>query len=163
ECRAFTPDGQSRGAAEETAAFTTTGEAHSGQDLVREALIQMPLKAGRYEIRCGAEDGAHHALGSVFVDAEVPDFVNAPIALSGAALSVTSLAPTAGRAALSAWLPVAPSTARTFDATQDVTAFVRVYRGRASDESAQLLATITNEADAVVDRRTIPITLGNTK
>ncbi len=48
-----------------------------------ELLSRLDLKPGRYELRIAASSHAANAVGSVFVDVDVPDFTKGPLALSG--------------------------------------------------------------------------------
>lgn len=66
--------------------------------------------------------------GTVFVDVEVPDFAKNPLSLSGLVLQRASAARVADKV-IAGLVPVAPTTVREFDSSDEVTVFLRVYQG----------------------------------
>jgi hypothetical protein len=94
-----------------------------------EAVDRLDLKPGRYEIRLSARDAVTGVTGGLYTDLTIPDFAHEKVSLSGVVISSAS-APPIGRAdALAKLIPVTPTAERTFAASDQVTAFVRVYQG----------------------------------
>ena len=94
-----------------------------------EVLSRVDLKPGRYQLRIAANVGSLMTSGSLYYDVEVPDFSKDGVSLSGLVLSATPSGEVAPRDALTAVMPVVPTTRRTFVPTDRVHAFVRVYQG----------------------------------
>lgn len=94
-----------------------------------EVLSRIDLKPGRYQLRIGASVGSLSTQGSVYYDIDVPDFSSAPVSMSGLVLSATGGGEVAPKDALTAVMPVIPTTRRTFAAEQQVSAFMRLYQG----------------------------------
>ena len=86
----------------------------------------LPLPAGRFMVRLAAESEGR--TGTVFVDVEVPDFAKNPLSLSGMVLQRASAARVADKV-IAGLVPVAPTTVREFDSSDEVTVFLRVYQG----------------------------------
>jgi VWFA-related protein len=118
---------------------------------VHDVHSRLPLRPGRYEIRVAVEHGGR--AGSVFVNVDVPDFAKADLALSDLVLARPG--PPASDGPLAGLLPVEPTTARTFDASDRVTAFLRIYQPARAGETPLTMATrILDEADTIVFQRT---------
>lgn len=94
-----------------------------------EVLTRIDLKPGRYQLRIAANVGSLLTSGSLYYDVDVPDFSKDGASLSGLVLSVTPSGEVAPRDALTAVMPVIPTSRRTFVPTDRVQAFVRVYQG----------------------------------
>jgi hypothetical protein len=91
-----------------------------------ELVSRLRLKPGRHEIRVALEDVGRQVKGSVYTYVTVPDFLKAPLSLSGVVLG-TRL-PTS-RSAFHDLLPVTPTVRREFSKTDRLMAFARVYQG----------------------------------
>jgi VWFA-related protein len=146
--RAFTPVGDPQG---EQLQRMRIAAGPSGR--AYDVLTQIALAPGRYAMRLSTRDIALDRTGSVYAFVEVPDFAREPISLSGAVVSVDqSLSGPSG--ALSALIPVVPTTRRTFDKTQHVTVFLRAYQGgRDPIRPSTLRVRIVNDSNsAVLDR-----------
>jgi VWFA-related protein len=127
--KAFSPEGDARGSTTQTVPIAIPS-ARRGSEFTRyEVLTRMDLKPGRYELRISTHSTTFDKRGSVYAEVEVPDFEKAPLSLSGVALSVTPGVPVAPVEALSAIVPVIPTTEREFARLDRVTAFLRVYQG----------------------------------
>ena len=98
-----------------------------------DALSAMELMPGRYELRVAADSSGR--AGSVFVDVEVPEFLNAPLSASGVVVS-TVQQPYAPSQMLAALLPVTPSSRRTFARNEPAELFLRFYQGGRSGMKA---------------------------
>lgn len=123
---AFSPDGSNRGSQRQNAQVVLRDGA-SG--LVRyEMLSKIDLKPGRYELRLAAHHTNLDKSGSVYADVEVPDFMKAPLSLSGAVLNLTPSLASAPKDGLAAVLPFAPTAERAFLVSQKVLAFLRAYQ-----------------------------------
>jgi VWFA-related protein len=124
---------------------------------------RLTLKPGRYELRAAVEDPAFAEVGSVFGYVDVPDYVHAPVSLSGLLLQTAGEPRPAGE-----WLddlvPVASTERRTFARSETVTGFVRVYQGLSRAAMAgYITAEIRDSNDRVVMRqesRTLPDQFG---
>lgn len=146
----YTPDGRRVGALQrQTATFTLVP---GGDDFLRyEVLTQVALAPGRYEVRVAAHRGTDNLNGSVYTDVVVPDFSNAPLSLSGVWLDASPGPSAVPRDALTSMLPVVPTASRNFKASDDVTAFFRVYQGGDAPLAAVLLTVrIVNDQDVMV-------------
>jgi hypothetical protein len=152
--RAFTPQGDERGAARLTA--NVAPAAASGPEAGKyEVHARLNLPPGRYELRASASSNAWGASGSVYGYVDVPDFAREPLSLSGITMTVTPPAIAGNTAVLEGLLPVVPTTRRAFAVTDRPSAFVRVYQSRnARSESIQATMRILDAADrAVVDAK----------
>ena len=94
-----------------------------------EVLSRVDLRPGRYQLRIAANVGSLMTSGSLYYDVEVPDFSKDGVSLSGVVLSATPGGEVAPRDALTAVMPVIPTTRRTYVPADRVLAFVRVYQG----------------------------------
>jgi hypothetical protein len=88
------------------------------------------LKPGRYEIRLALQTADGGPAGSVYTSVTVPNFAREPLALSGIFVERSSTGAAIPEELASA-LPVRPTAARTFSATDKVTIAARVYQRRA--------------------------------
>lgn len=95
-----------------------------------EVLTRIDLRPGRYQLRIAGHVGSLSTSGSLYSDVDVPDVTRAPVSLSAPVLSASPGPPVSPRNALEAFLPVVPTTRRTFAPADRVTAFLRVYQGR---------------------------------
>lgn len=128
QARAFTQDGRQRaGIIHKVESIVAATRRPDGRF---DVIVQLRLKPGAYALRCSADNRTLGVTGSVYADVEVPDFAKAPLSLSGVLLQVTP-APTSvfGTGEILAGLPIAPTTQRTFAATNRLNAFLRVYQG----------------------------------
>jgi len=91
-----------------------------------EVPLRLPLRAGRYELRVGAESSSG-AAGGVYVNADVPNFAKADLSLSGLILG-TLRGAAAQSDALADLVPVVPTVRREFAVTEAPLAFVRAYQ-----------------------------------
>ena len=89
------------------------------------------LKPGRYNIRASMYSTLRDSAGSVYTDFVVPDFGKAPLALSGLVIATVPEKPSMPAGEFRSWLPVVPTTTRSFAASDGATAFLRVYSGDA--------------------------------
>jgi hypothetical protein len=146
---AYGPDGRRRASRRQTVPVTLN---RPGQRAAVgfELLTRLDLAPGRYQVRLAAESSVHGirlsrlapevALigpgedtsprsGSVYFDLEVPNFLNAPLTLSGLVLSVSPPVVSGPPGALAPLLPVTPTTLREFYRDEAVGAYLRVYQG----------------------------------
>jgi VWFA-related protein len=99
-------------------------------DVGYEVLSHLTLQPGRYQLRIGAFLHSSKTSGSLYYDVDVPDVTKSPVALSALALTAVPGVATAVTGAMP-WLPVRPTTMRSFSGADQVQAFARVYqRGR---------------------------------
>jgi len=100
----------------------------------------LPVDPRRYQLRIGVRSTAAGSAGSVYQDVVVPDFGRRPLALSGIAIGTSrsqAPMPAARAATIAPYLPWPPTLRREFAASDDASAFVRVYR-RSARTSASL-------------------------
>jgi VWFA-related protein len=156
EVRAFDPEGRPRGIQQQKARL---GLAASGGDVQLELLTRLDLKPGAYQLRLAVHDRAQNRSGSVYADVDVPDFGKAAVSMSGVLLSASG-PQAAPRDALSPLVSIVPTARRTFDATDRVAAFVRVYQsGDVKKPAAPVPFTIrltgTDETPLVSQQQTL--------
>jgi VWFA-related protein len=124
-----------------------------------QALMNLDLKPGRYEIRAAVEDQTLGKSGSVYGYVDVPDFRKQAVTLSGVALGVQPGVPSTPLGALAPILPIVPSTRRQFTQSDVVTGFVRLYQGLSRPATpGYFVAEVRNEQDQVVYRQETRIT-----
>jgi len=153
QASAFTPDGTSRGSSRATAHIAlrqgTSGE--FGYELV----TSLNLPPGRYELRLATYSGALEKTGSVFTDVVVPDFTNAPLALSSVVVYGTPAIPSGPKGALSHMLPWSPTTNRDFSREDIITMFVRAYQtSKAKPVAVPLNVKVLGLGDQVLSDKT---------
>jgi hypothetical protein len=120
-------------------------------------LARLPVaRPGPYHLRLSARSEASDVRGSVYVDVDVPDFSKAPLSLSGVVMnSALTSTPVAPPRVLRDLAPLAPTTERTFAASDIVTAFLRVYQGgRDKLAPVTMTAAIADAAGAGVFAKT---------
>jgi VWFA-related protein len=129
--RAFTADGDPRGADTQTIPITVPAARGGAETSRYDVLARLELpKPGKYEVRLSAHSGISNTRGSVYVDVEVPDFRRDPLSLSGVVMNaLMGGGPVAPARLLNDLTPVVPTTERTFSTADLVTAFVRIYQG----------------------------------
>jgi VWFA-related protein len=145
----FTPDGIAVGKPQlQTASLTVV----PGTSEVRyEVLTERALKPGRYTFRVSAHRATDGLAGSVYTDVVIPDFRNAALSVSGVFLEVRPGIPAIPREGLTGLLPITSSASREFIASDQVTAFFRVYQGgRRPLAAVPLGVRIVNERDDVI-------------
>ena len=99
-----------------------------GPDRQVQIVDRLDLPPGRYQLRAGVTSVRRQTSGSVYADLDVPDFMKAPLSLSGVALSDPRITRVVSAEATGRLLPVVPMTTRSFDRTAVVTSFVEVYQ-----------------------------------
>ncbi len=150
--RAFTPEGESRGATVKQAVHLALSSSIDAT-LHYDVLSRIDLPPGTYELRISAHSGAIDKEGGVYADLVVPDFTKDPIALSGALLSLSPSRNVAPSDALTPLVPILPTSQRTFTRFARVSAFVRIYEaGKSSFTPVTLRTRVINDKDvAAVD------------
>jgi hypothetical protein len=157
---AFDMSGRPKGGRRQTIGLTLGAAAAA--DAEYEVTSRLPLAPGRYEIRMAAVvDGR---AGSVFTTVEIPDFARAPLSLSGLVVERRPPLPSS-TGLLGDLLPVAPTAARTFAASDWASVFLRLYQGgnrplapvqlglRITDLQDMVVHTETSELDAATFSR----------
>jgi hypothetical protein len=124
---AFTPDGVARGTSQQAVVALRGSASEAPGDY--EALSQIQLKPGRYELRIAAHSVASNVVGSVFADVDVPDFARQPLSMSGVLIERQPALPSAPRQAFASIVPIVPTAERTFARTDSASVFLRVYQG----------------------------------
>ena len=122
-----------------------------------EVLSRLALPPGRYELRIGTETGARQR-GSVYTFVDVPNFAKDDLSLSGLVLDKRS--PTrsvASEEALKDFVPVLPTAAREFRATDLVTSFLRVYQSSSRPTPVSVVARVVNDRNETVFEQKTPL------
>jgi len=138
---AFTQEGAARGSMRY--GTTVTLRPGPGGPIEFEILTGLMLKPGRYQLRMSAFVGAENRSGSVFYDIDIPDFARRPVSLSGLLLTADPKPISTDTDRIKAYVPIGPTARRTFRASDQVTAFARIYQG------GQMLDSTQNRAAAV--------------
>jgi hypothetical protein len=113
-----------------------------------EVLTSLDLKPGRYQLRMAAHVGSLGSSGSLYADVDVPDLSKTPVTLSSAVLTVTPALVAAPADAFRDFLPVVPTTQRTFTRSDQVSAFLRVHQGgRGALQAVPLRAVLRDAKD----------------
>jgi len=149
---AFSPDGVRRASRKQTIPVTLK-RAGGGTLVGYELLSSLELDPGRYHIRVAAEsrtggvqprpgvpgvglfdpdEDLSPRSGSVYTDVDIPDFLDAPLSLSGLALMMRPSPASGPPKAFAKLLPDPPTTVREFYGDEQVTGFVRVSQKAAS-------------------------------
>jgi hypothetical protein len=116
-----------------------------------DALMQIPVKPGRYEVRVAAHRLTDDVSGSVFADVVVPDFSSERISMSGVFLTAMSGPTGVPKEAFAQFVPVPPTASREFMRGDDLTAYFRVYQGgNHPPADVPLTFRLVNEKDEVV-------------
>jgi hypothetical protein len=120
-------------------------------DIQYEVLAPVTLKPGHYDLRITTSSTFSDRIGSVNCEVEVPDFAKEPLSLSGVVLSADPSGFVAPRDALRAFLPVVPTSRRSFFRGESATAFLRAYQGGEEPPApATLAVSIADSRGAVV-------------
>jgi VWFA-related protein len=123
-----------------------------------EAVSNVKLEPGTYELRVAIRHEQAGDVGSVHTYVDVPDFDNDPLTLSGVVLHDAS-APTATPAdALGGVVEVAPTTRREFTSGQRIVALVRTYQRR-QDQRIPVAVTFRVLDQQLREIVTEPVTL----
>ena len=155
---AFTEDGRPQGNFQLVSAIS--GEKISGEnppDILEargEILGRIALKPGRYALRVSAISRSTGKEGSVYTDVVVPEFSKEAVSLSGLVVTAAPGPRAAPRDIAISMIPVVPTAERTFDRTQQVGAFVRVYRaaGDANDTVTMRVRIVDDHDQVVIDK-----------
>jgi hypothetical protein len=140
---AIDTESKSYGTQRQTMEVTSTPGSRFHPDLPS----HLPLPPGRYMVQLAAESEGR--TGTVFVDVEVPDFAKSPLSLSGLVLQRASATRVADKA-IASLIPVAPTSVREFDTSDEVTVFLRVYQGgKGRVVPVRVAAKVTNDKNSV--------------
>lgn len=152
---AIDTDAKSYGTQRQTMEITAPPGARFHPDLQS----HIPLPPGRFMVRLNAESEGR--TGTVFVDVEVPDFAKNPLSLSGLVLQRASAARVADKV-IADLVPVAPTTVRKFDTSDEVTVFLRVYQGGKSRVvPVRMSARVTDERNKETSKQDAVIEVGD--
>jgi hypothetical protein len=91
--------------------------------------MNLPLQAGRYEVRAAVEDQTVGTVGSVYGYVDVPDFRRRAVTLSGLLLHAPADRVPLPPPEIASFLPVVPTTRRTFARSDEVRGAARLYWG----------------------------------
>lgn len=124
---AFTNEGASRGSTQ----YGTEVTLRPGPagPIEYEILTGLALRPGRYQLRLSAHVGAQGKTGSVYYDLDVPDFEARPVSLSGLLLTSDPKPVSTDTDRIKAYVPVTPTSKRTFNPSDQVAVFARLYQG----------------------------------
>jgi len=127
--RVYDQQGRSLGGARQNVDLTVDWPQAALSPRRLEALSKVDVRPGDHELRVALGTDSPERTGSVFAQVSVPNFANAPLALSGVLLSLPMHGLVVPPDLLSALVPVIPTSRRSFDTAERVRAFVRVYQG----------------------------------
>jgi hypothetical protein len=122
-----------------------------------DALARMKLKPGRYEIRVAVQHRRAGRLGSVYAYVDVPDFTKRGPWLSGVVLASPSTVLATPADAVADLSPVVPTSQREFARTDNLTVFVRVYRGGENADPVPVRARIVDAGSQAVFDNTVTL------
>ncbi len=147
-----------------TATMTVSKRTAAGQPLEYEVVSRLSMPPGRYEVRAAVEDAQLGRTGSVYGYVDVPDFVKAPVSMSGILIEADPPPMPQASSAFADLVPVRPTAQRTFAPTDRVTAFARIYQGLSRAMMAgYVVAEIRDDRDTSVFRsesRVLPAQFG---
>lgn len=176
---AYSPDGVRRASRKLTIPVTLRRPG-GGALIGYELLSSLELDPGRYHLRVAAEsrtggvqprpgvpavglfdpdEDLSPRSGSVYTDVDIPDFLNAPLSLSGLALMMRPAPASGPPNAFAKLLPEAPTTVREFYGDEQVTGLIKVSQNAASPAVPVTLALrLTNAQGAAIQEgvETIP-------
>jgi hypothetical protein len=159
ETRAFTPEGDPRGASAQRADVKLRSGATG--DVQIDLLSYVDLKPGRYQLRLATSSESLGKSGSVYADVDVPAFADEPLSMSGIVLTAKPSPYAAGRDALEMLIPVVPTSARDFLRSTQVRAFCQIYQGRKqSIIPADVRIQIKDDHDHIVQDEPTTIEVG---
>jgi len=154
--KAQSSDGLWRGSDQQTIRVTVPA-ARGGASSPYELLVRFDVPGpGSYECRVAVHSAATETRGSIFLDVAVPDFAKDAISMSGIVLSRPIAAlPVAPPRIFQDVMPVVPTTEREFVPADVVTAFVRLYQGRAASPAGLTVVSQIRDASGtrVFDHR----------
>jgi VWFA-related protein len=111
-------------------------------------ISKIDVPPGKYRLHIGARESGGGALGTIFTDLEVPDFLTPPLAISGLVLSSvdTGGVPTGRGEQLKSRLPILPSTTREFQSSDELQIFSEVYDNEPSvPHTVDVVASVLTE------------------
>jgi VWFA-related protein len=147
--RVFTTDGRAVTSVEKTlnvALVATADSSPAGlgpRGPVFALSTDVSLKPGPYALRIGAHSQATDKTGSIYTDIIVPDFQKEALSLSGVILTASTGSSIRGNVLAA----LEPTAERTFDATNRIQAFLRIYQG-----GSAALVPVTMRVRLVNDR-----------
>ena len=172
---AYSPDGVRRAARKQTIPVTLNRPG-GGTVVGYELLSSIELDPGRYHLRVAAEsrtggvqprpgvpavglfdpdEDLSPRSGSVYTDVDIPNFLDAPLSLSGLALMMRPSPASGPPKAFAKLLPEAPTTVREFYGDEQVAGLIRVSQKAASPAAPVTLALrLTNVQGATVQEGT---------
>jgi VWFA-related protein len=114
---------------------------------------RLELAPGSYRVQIGVRDKTSGAVGTLFMDVDVPDFSRPPLAMSGLVLvsaAATRVPTAAPDTTLSAILPGAQTSRREFPTNDTLVVFAEVYRNDPA-ASPRILVKTTVRDDTGAD------------
>jgi VWFA-related protein len=157
---AFDATGRPRASARQTVDLTWPTAGPTAPVRV-EALTQLALDPGDYELRVGVENTVSRQVASAFSYVTVPAFPSVPFSLSSIVVGAQPTTSSVPRDALQGLLPLAPTTVRTFKRSAAVSAFMRIYQGPGRNDALAPVAVrvqIVDAQDRVVRDQVLPLT-----
>lgn len=158
---AFDATGRPRASARQTIALSWPTAGPDAPTRV-EAMTQLALDPGDYEIRVAVENTVSHQVSSAFSYVTVPAFASVPLSLSSIVVGAQRTTSSVPRDALQGLLPVAPTTARSFRRGDAVSAFMRIYQGTGRTDALAPVAVrvqIVDSQDRVVRDQVLPLSV----
>jgi hypothetical protein len=147
DVRVFDPEGRPRAQKSQTAGVTLVPSTNGGEIEVATTFV---LKAGQYGVRAATQEQSTGRTGSVYSMVDVPNFWRETVSMSGVFVDSGRRSPFVPTDAFDGLAPVIPTTARTFQAGDSVTAYAQVYRSATASGDMQMQFRIRNDQDNVV-------------
>ena len=123
-------------------------------DEIRYSVYQrIALPPGRHSLRLNGSSAALDKSGSVYVDIDVPDFRRAPLTLTRIVLGTP--APAERTDVLAPIVPIIPTSARDFSASDPLVAFVRIFQG---GDAPPVPVTLTTQIYDATDTQKFEVT-----
>ena len=125
-------------------------DAVAGVSRVRVSVpLRFEIAPDHYELWITARDMRTTRIGDVTQKLDVPDFATRAIAVSGIVLGSEPAGGVTVHPTLSGFVPIVPTTARTFVRGADITAYFQIYQGRTSPVGPALLRIKIVDEDGV--------------
>jgi VWFA-related protein len=112
------------------------------------ALSKIDVPPGKYEFQIGAREAGGGSIGTIYSQVEVPDFAKGSLSMSDLVMTsvVAGGVPTGRAETVRELVPVVPSTARTFHATDEITVYAECYDNlKAQPHTIDLTVSILND------------------
>jgi VWFA-related protein len=119
-----------------------------GNDVQHDVFQRVSLPPGRYQIRFNAHSAFAGVSGSVYAEVAVPDVRRASLSIAGPVIGYAS-AGERPEGALAELLPLVPTTARDFSASDPIRMLARIYQGGGGALPVTMTTEVLDATDVV--------------